>query len=149
MALTFANAEYGTSSNSFIWANLPTCSTAFWFRPELTGAVVNQLVYVLSRTKHTVIVAFTPKTLTSTGGTGSLSVTFYNATGQNTTLSATLNIGSSYHIALTYDQGVQALYVNGAPSRSASPLTGNTQTYASVPWCVNIGMRWRSMPSDS
>ena len=136
MAITFTNAkDLYTNNNLVIWDNQNQASLSFFFRYEPTGSTSSSVLntnYFLTRGLGSFYFS-----TQSNGTANSLKVTF---TVKNSTNSAgkpyTFNVGTTYHLAITYDQGQQLLWVNGIPVALGN-LTGGTQ---SGNWPVAFGV---------
>lgn len=130
MSIKFANARQLVGApNAVIWNNQPRAALSFRFRYESDGSTTPGVLntnYFLVRGLGSFYV-FTA----ASGIPGTLSVRFnvHNATSAASHVH-TLNVGTTYSVFMTYDQGVQTCWINGTPYPMGT-LTGNTQSLSS------------------
>ena len=136
MAITFTNAsQIATAGQSTIWINQTQASLSFFFRYESAGSVASSVL----NTNYFIYCGLSPFYIWThaIGTANSLNLGFaVNSASTGAQLSSTFNVGTVYHVAVTYDQGQQTLWINGIPS-TIGTLTGPTPTGS---WPIDFGV---------
>jgi len=125
MAITITNLRKLSTNATAVLDNKPKASYMYMFRYEVAGgatsATLNTVHYMSRGTTYDIFTGSspTPGVLTVRHSIGGAAASVNRIRD--------FNIGTTYHIAVTYDQGHQILYVNGVPDEFGA-LTGNTKT---------------------
>jgi hypothetical protein len=136
MSLTLTNAKsFQTNVNNTIWDNQPQASISFFWRYETTGSTLGSVIgspSLLTRQAGNSFSFWMGGS--STPGAVNIAFQVMNAAGTTTTTTQTFAVGSVYHIAVTYAQGQQVVWIDGVPTTFGT-LTGNTKSWG-VPFIM-------------
>jgi hypothetical protein len=132
MAITYTGARQNYTDNTSVpWDNKPQASLAFFYRYEPAGGTGSGSLntnYWINRGLAPYY-AYTQ----ASGIAGTLLCRFFVGTAAaQASRQETFNVGTTYHIAITFDQGHQVIWINGIADQFAT-LTGNTKTAGTNP----------------
>jgi hypothetical protein len=136
MSITLTNQKsFQTNTNNTIWDNQSQASMSFFWRYEPAGSTNGNVIgspNLLTRQAGNSFSFW----LGGSGVSGTVAITFkvQNASGATTQTTQTFGVGSVYHIAVTYAQGQQIIWIDGVPTTFGT-LTGNTKSWG-VPFIL-------------
>lgn len=122
MSITFTSGrQFNTSGAVTLLDNASSFSISYFFRYDGNPASASFWEFLSTRYKVPLLCRFNGNSSASSVG---MFWGLRNAAFVEVSTSTTISKGLVYHVALTYDQGAQAYYINGVPTAYGS-FTGN------------------------
>jgi hypothetical protein len=125
MSITITGAkQLATSSNSVLCSGQSQASIAFFFRYDGDPAASNATVICWRQFYSSLYISM------SGSAAEKLKASFFwvPTSGSSPLSQLQFTVGAVYHIAMTYDQGSQKVWVNASPSSMSPSATGTTQS---------------------